>query len=236
MQATLNQLIKLQKIDSRLLEIEEIKGDLPEKVDQKKALVQQLTSEIVTSTERISEIEKEVRELTTRADDSESKLKKYKEQLYLVSSNKEYDALMSEIDQMKEFLNGVETQILELEEEKSQLEEKIKSDELNIVTSQEELEMNELELEDAMSNSKSEEEDLGSRRAGIVKQIEENYINNYEKLRTAREGIAVATISRNACGVCYNHLPPQLVIEVKQNDSLKLCPSCSVFLYWESEE
>ena len=157
MQATLNQLIKLQKIDSRLLEIEEIKGDLPEKVDQKKTLVQQLTSEIVTSTERISEIEKEVRELTTRADDSESKLKKYKEQLYLVSSNKEYDALMSEIDQMKEFLNGVETQILEIEEEKSQLEEKIKLDELNIITSQEELEMNELELEDAMSNSKSEE-------------------------------------------------------------------------------
>ncbi len=236
MQTTLHQLIKLQKIDSRLLEIDEIRGDLPEKVDQKKALVVQLTSDIDTSTGRISSIDKEVRELNIRAEDSSSKLKKYKEQLYLVSSNKEYDALMSEIDQMKEFLNGVETQILELEEEKNQLEEKIKSDELKITSSKEELEMNKLELEDAMSHSQTEEKDLGMKREGLIKQIDDSYIQNYEKLRSAREGVAVATISRNACGSCYNHLPPQLVIEVKQNDSLKLCPSCSVFLYWEDEE
>ena len=236
MQETLNQLIKLQKIDSRLLEIDEIKGDLPEKVVQKEALVEELSSGIKISFERISTIEKDIRELTTKADDSSNKLKKYKEQLYLVSSNKEYDALMSEIDQMKEFMNSFENQILDFEEEKIQLKEKIKLDELQINTNKEELELNQLELQEAMSHSKSEEEDLSVKRNGLINNIDESYFNNYEKLRNAREGLAVATISRDACGACFNHLPPQFIIEVKQNDSLKLCPSCSVFLYWEPEE
>ena len=236
MQDTLNQLIKLQKIDSRLLEIDEIKGDLPEKVVQKEALVEELSKGIKISSERISTIEKEIRELTTKADDSSNRLKKYKEQLYLVSSNKEYDALTSEIDQMKEFMNNFENEILDLEEEKIQLKEKIKLDELQINTNKEELELNQLELQEAMSHSKSEEEDLSVRRNGLINNMDESYFNNYEKLRNAREGLAVSTISRDACGACFNHLPPQLVIEVKQNDSLKLCPSCSVFLYWEPEE
>ena len=66
--------------------------------------------------------------MTAKIDDSDEKLKKYKDQLYLVSSNKEYDALMLEIDHIKTFLDGVENNILDLEEQKNTLEEKNKSE------------------------------------------------------------------------------------------------------------
>ena len=136
MQETVSKLIELQKIDSRLLEIEEIKGDLPSIVKKTEDKVNMLQSDVTNNIDEIKSIEKQIRELTAKIDDSDEKLKKYKDQLYLVSSNKEYDALMLEIDHIKTFLDGVENNILDLEEQKNTLEEKNKSNDLDIKTSQ----------------------------------------------------------------------------------------------------
>ena len=88
MQETVTKLIALQKIDSRLLEIEEIKGDLPIIVEKTENLVNNLKDEVVNNVDAIKEIEKTIRELGFKVEDSNEKLKKYKDQLYLVKSNK----------------------------------------------------------------------------------------------------------------------------------------------------
>ncbi|MAV58657.1 MAG: hypothetical protein CMG07_01735, partial [Candidatus Marinimicrobia bacterium] len=177
----------------------------------------------------------QIRELSTKIDDSNEKLKKYKDQLYLVSSNKEYDALMLEIDHIKTFLDGVENNILDLEEQKITLEEKNKSNDLDIKTSQDLIKESTIELKDAMESTESEENDLNNDRDILVKTIADNLVASYEKLKTARDGKAMVSINRNACGYCYNQLPPQFVIEVKQNNSIKNCDSCGVFLFYEAE-
>ena len=174
MQETVTKLIALQKIDSRLLEIEEIKGDLPIIVEKTENLVNNLKDEVVNNVDAIKEIEKTIRELGFKVEDSNEKLKKYKDQLYLVKSNKEYDALMLEIDHIKEFLDGVETNILELEEKKSSFEEKNKSNELDIESNQKRLDESTLELSNAMTSTKSEEDGLNNERDGLVKNIADN--------------------------------------------------------------
>ncbi len=236
MQETVTKLIALQKIDSRLLEIEEIKGDLPIIVEKTENLVNNLKDEVVNNIDAIKEIEKTIRELGFKVEDSNEKLKKYKDQLYLVKSNKEYDALMLEIDHIKEFLDGVETNILELEEKKSSFEEKNKSNEIDIESNQKRLDESTLELSNAMTSTKSEEDGLNNERDGLVKNIADNLISSYEQLRNARDGKAMVSINRGACGYCFNQLPPQFVIEVKQNNSIKNCDSCGVFLYYDLEE
>jgi len=236
MQETVTKLIALQKIDSRLLEIEEIKGDLPIIVKKTENLVNNLKDEVVNNLDAIKEIEKTIRELGFKVEDSNEKLKKYKDQLYLVKSNKEYDALMLEIDHIKEFLDGVETNILELEEKKSSFEEKNKSNEIDIESNQKRLDESTLELSNAMTSTKSEEDGLNNERDGLVKNIADNLISSYEQLRNARDGKAMVSINRGACGYCFNQLPPQFVIEVKQNNSIKNCDSCGVFLYYDLEE
>ena len=236
MQETVTKLIALQKIDSRLLEIEEIKGDLPIIVEKTENLVNNLKDEVVNNVDAIKEIEKTIRELGFKVEDSNEKLKKYKDQLYLVKSNKEYDALMLEIDHIKEFLDGVETNILELEEKKSSFEEKNKSNEIDIESNQKRLDESTLELSNAMTSTKSEEDGLNNERDGLVKNIADNLISSYEQLRNARDGKAMVSINRGACGYCFNQLPPQFVIEVKQNNSIKNCDSCGVFLYYDLEE
>jgi len=236
MQETVSKLIALQKIDSRLLEIEQIKGDLPSIVEKTEKKVNDLKDEVVENKKNIEDIDKTIRGLDSKVNDSNEKLKKYKDQLYLVTSNKEYDALMLEIDHIKEFLDGVETNILELEEKKSVFEEKNKSNGLDIKTNQENLDESTLELKEAMLSTKSEEEKLNHKRHDLVKKIDTNYISSYEKLRGARSGNAMVSISRKACGNCFNQLPPQFVIGVKQNNSIKNCDSCGVFLYFDLEE
>ena len=236
MQETVNKLIELQKIDSRLLEIEEIKGDLPRIVEKTKKLVVDLNVSVNENNDSITEIEKKIRDLSAKINDSNEKLKKYKDQLYLVKSNKEYDALMLEIDHIKEFLDGVETNILELEDQKTDLKEKNKSNELDIKSNEEYLNESTLELEDAMSSTKIEEEKLNLQRTDLIKNIDNNYISSYDRLRGARQGNGVVALNRGACGNCFNQLPPQFIIEVKQNNSIKNCDSCGVFLYYELEE
>jgi len=236
MQETVNKLIALQKIDTRLLEIEQIKGDLPTIVEKTEKKVNDLKEEVIDNNQSIEEIEKTIRGLGSKVNDSNEKLAKYKDQLYLVTSNKEYDALMLEIDHIKEFLDGVETNILELEEKKSAFEEGNKSNELDIKSNQENLDESIVELKDAMLSTKSEEEELNVKRHSLVNKIEEKLVFSYEKLKRARDGKAMVSINRNACGNCFNQLPPQTVIEVKQNNSIMNCDSCGVFLYLDLEE
>ena len=126
MKQTLEQLIKLQEIDQRLLEIKEHMGDLPVTVETQELEVASLQSENEQKQNRIEEIEKEIRHHESEIEDFTTKLEKYKEQLFLVKSNKEYDAISQEIDHMKATITESEDVQLKFEEEKTELEENIK--------------------------------------------------------------------------------------------------------------
>jgi len=236
MKDTLNQLIKLQEIDSRLLEINELKGDLPVKVEEQEIEVTQYAEENTVKTERIQEIDQECRKRSSDIDDYSAKLGKYRDQLYLVTSNKEYDALNTEIDHMKQTISGSETVLLELEEEKIQLEELLKSNSNKIETIGEALKKNKEELESALSETDSEEKKLLKSRKNSISKIDKRYFNTYERIRSARDGVAMISITRKACGSCYSQLPQQTLIEIKQNDRMFNCAICGTFLFWDGAE
>ena len=126
MNQTLEQLIKLQEIDQRLLEIKEHMGDLPETVESQESEIASLEVENQQKQERLSEIEKSIRHHEAEIEDFTTKLKKYKEQLFLMKSNKEYDAISMEIDHMKTTISDSELVQITFEEEKLALEESIK--------------------------------------------------------------------------------------------------------------
>ena len=123
MNQTLEHLIKLHEIDQRLLEIKDIMGDLPSTVETQKKEVKTMKSDNEGKQNRIIEIEKEMRHYEREIEDMNTQMVKYKDQLYLVKSNKEYDSLNHEIDHMKTKISESEKQLLNLIEEKEALEE-----------------------------------------------------------------------------------------------------------------
>ena len=73
-------------------------------------------------------------------------------------------------------------------------------------------------------------------RSGLVKDIDSRYLSSYERLMDARDGAGMVSMLKSSCGAFYTKLPPQMVIEVKDNSKIISCPSCSIFLFWDGIE
>ena len=92
---------------------------------------------------------------------------------------------------------------------------------------------NKLDLDAAMADTIQEQKELELNRNSLFKKIESNYLDNYETLRNSKGGVGMASIIGSACGGCYSQLPPQTVIEIKENNNIITCPNCSVMQFWD---
>ena len=229
-------LIELQKIDSQLAEIEELLGDLPIKVTELKNKEDSLTSDFERGKARLKEIALEQHKTEMNLAEFKEKIDKLKDQLFLVTNNKQYDALMLEIDHLKENLDRNETTELELLEEKDQLAEQVKSQEQSLESLSKDLSSKRVKLEQALAASSSEKKDLESRREETAKDLSASVLARYNRILSARNGLAVVSLEGRSCGGCGAALPPQLVAEVKTLATIQDCSICTRFLFWEKPE
>ena len=137
---------------------------------------------------------------------------------------------------MKTTISEAETIQLQLEEEKMEQEENIKLNTNKIESTSESLTSNRNELQSAMAETIHEQEELESNRNILNKDIKPTYLNKYETLRNARDGVGMASIIGSACGGCYSQLPPQTVIEIQENKQIITCPSCDILQFWDGVE
>ena len=236
MNQTLEQLIKLQEIDQRLLEIKDFMGDLPSVVKTQEKEMAIIESENDGKQKRIIEVEKEMRHCERGIENMNVQMVKYKDQVYLVKSNKEYDSLNHEIDHIKTNISESETELLNLIEEKDTLEDSVKLNTGKMKSIIESLSSNKVELKSAMDETQHEQEKLENNRNNLFKDIEPVKLNTYERIRQGREGVGMISIIGKACGGCYSQLPPQTVIEIKKSIEIITCPSCSIMLFWDGAE
>lgn len=229
-------MIELQKIDSQLAEIEELLGDLPIKVTDLKNKKDSLTSDFERGKARLKEIALEQHKTEMNLAEFKEKIDKLKDQLFLVTNNKQYDALMLEIDHLKEDLDRSETTELELLEEEDQLAEQVKSQEQSLESLSKDLSSKRVELEQALAASSSEKKDLESLREKTTKGLSASVLARYNRILSARNGLAVVSLEGRSCGGCGAALPPQLVAEVKTLVTIQNCSICTRFLFWEKPE
>ena len=154
----------------------------------------------------------------------------------MVKSNKEYDAISQEIDHMKTTISESETVQLQFEEEKIELKETIKLNTNKLESTSVSLKSNQNELQSAIAKTTHEQEELNSNRNILYKDIEPTYLSKYETLRNAQDGVGMASIIGSACGGCFSQLPPQTVIEIKENKKIITCPGCDILQFWEGAE
>jgi predicted nucleic acid-binding Zn-ribbon protein len=226
-------LYALQGVDSNYDDLQELKGDLP-------GLVQELQDKIKDQENLKKSLEDTVTQSFVSRDEADSeivslreKIEKYKAQQFEVKSNKQYDALGREID----YSQG---RITKLTRELEQLESKAsfaKEDAQKIGPEMEQLkaELKEKSDELALVNKEHEEEELKLRheREKLVARIQKSDLQMYERIRKAKTGLAVVPVKRNACGGCYNRVPPQRVLELRKNSRITTCERCGRILVSE---
>jgi predicted nucleic acid-binding Zn-ribbon protein len=222
----LRQLYALQLIDANLDELLEMKGDLPQETIAAEQKVAQLNAQLAT----LDDLVKTTYAARDKADSDiitlKQKTEKYKEQQLHVRNNREYDALTKEIDYT------VET-VARLEKEMETLEGKAEIAKKDIETLRTELEaaMTLLDekraaLAEVSKETEAEELKYQHEREKLIKRIDKDYLDTYERIRKAKKGKAVVPVKRGSCGGCFNRVPPQMLLELRQNSKIYTCERC----------
>lgn len=227
MQEKILALYDLQKIDSQIDEINKVKGELPVEV-------QDLDDELVGLRERVEKINKEIEELNTltkqrkrEVDQSKIQIGNYKEQQNNVRNNREFDAITKEVEyqeleielaekRLKEYAVTAKVKKTEQEEAEAAMNERVVD-----------LEAKKSELAGIEAETTPQIEKLEARAVVAQGKIDERLLSAYERIRgNVRNGLAVVAVKRDACGGCYNRIPPQRQAEIRQGKKIIICEYC----------
>ena len=162
----------------------------------------------------------------------ESKISKYQSQLLEVRTNKEYQAMLHEIELLKSKRSDRETLVLECFEREESLVAQVKQAELRIAEEERRLKAGEAELEKEAATLDQTIHSLRVDRDQVRPNIPGPVLARYDRLAGSRNGIAVAEVRKGACGACFTALTPQAMQEVRRNDAVLQCESCGRIVIW----
>lgn len=231
----LQKLWNLQQVDSQLDEIKILKGELPMEVADLEDELAGLDTRIKRLKATVKEAEGEVSRLQAFGKDTEANLKKYQKQIEEVKNNREYEALQREIDNAK---LDIELATKKTKEAKAVLEQKKESltvAEAKFTARQQDLDTKKQELNGIIEKTNQEEAKLKAHSDQARVGIEDRLLKAYDKTRTTyRNGLAVVTVDRDACGGCFNRIPPQVQLEVCLHKKIIACEHCGRILVDQS--
>ena len=228
---SMEKLIELQGIDTKLRDLNDLLGDLPSKVEELDQQEETIKNSLVEQKDRLKELEVEMHKRDVSIAQINDKINKFKDQLFLVTNNKQYDALMLEIDHLKEQRATNETESIAFLEEKEALTESVESMESELGELSQNLRVRKEKLETAISQSAEEKTSLEQQRTEQVHGIDLNIVSVYDRIMKARDGLAVVHLSDSACGGCGAHIPAQTITEVRAKIVMHRCDVCGRFLY-----
>ena len=163
--------------------------------------------------------------------DSKALIKKYKDQQMNVRNNREYDSLSKEIEFQSLEMQLSEKRIKEFNFKCNAIKEDIENSQQILNERKDDLEIKKSELKDIIAETKKEENELINKSEKNQKFIEDRLLTAYKRIRkNARNGLAVVQIERDACGGCFNKIPPQHQLDIRMNKKIIVCEYCGRIL------
>ena len=229
----LQQLVHLQNIDDLIFEHKKTLADIPVQLDSARAELEEKKNILKVVTEEIETLQKQRKDLELEVQGENDHMAKAKTKLPAVKTNKEYTAILVEVNVIKEKVSKIEDMELEVMEA---LE--VKAKEIPGVEKkckEEDAYFNEYRLKKGTEEKrfKQELEELVEKRKNISAQLETVILKRYEKISNSRDGRAVAGLRENICQGCFQQVLPQMVIEVKVAVKIHQCGGCMRFLFWD---
>ena len=228
-------LYALQQIDSKLAEIEILKGELPIEVSDLEDEIIGLETRIAKLKESIESIDSEVSNHKANMAESEALIERYNSQLDNVKNNREYDALTKEIELQKLEIQLSDKKINDTKGGKGIKEDALAKAEERLDGKRKDLETKKVELDKIISKTEKEENKLKRASDKARKNIDERLLKSYNKISSSyRNGLGVVTVNRGSCGGCFNRIPPQQIIEIGVMKNIIACEHCGRVIVDES--
>lgn len=235
MKQTLEYLASLQEVDKKLFYLEFSRGDLPKTVSRLKSSIERVKQQIKDLKNEMESSEKESVSTENLVELAKDKLKKYQNQLYDVTSNKEYDAITQEIEIKKKEIEEGEVFVLEIIGASEKNQEILNGYEGENKQYKNELKVKEKELNTLLKSTEKKELELNHKREKLTVRLKEPLLKRYERILKAKSGVAIVPITRDACGGCFKSIPPQKIVEVEKLLQLIQCEICGRILIPENK-
>ncbi len=227
----LKALYELQQIDSKVDKIRIVRGELPMEVKDLEDDIAGLETRVDNYTAEVHQLEESIANKKNSIKDSNAAIKKYTTQQNNVKNNREYESLTKEIEFQNLEIQLSEKRIKEYSAEIVNKKMIIEAARGSFNERKQDLELKKKELDGIVEETQKEEQILMKKSEEAGQIIESRLLTAYKKIRNnARNGLAVVTVQRDSCGGCFNYIPPQQQLDVRQRKKVIVCEHCGRIL------
>lgn len=225
------ELYTLQQIDSKIDKIRIIRGELPLEVQDLEDEIAGMETRIAKFNEELEKFAKDIVDYKNKIKEATALIKKYEEQQNNVRNNREYESLTKEIEYQSLDIQLCEKRINDCTKKSEMLKITLNETNARLEERKGDLELKKNELSSIVEETEKEEEELMARSKDSEQLIEERLLTAYKRIRkNARNGLAVVKIERDACGGCYNKIPPQHQLDIRMHKKIIVCEYCGRIL------
>jgi predicted nucleic acid-binding Zn-ribbon protein len=223
----LKSLYQLQLIDSKIDRLRTVRGELPLEVSDLEDTVLGLETRLKNVELEVSELDTTLNEKKQAIKDFQANIKKYEQQQGKVRNNREYDAITKEIEFQNLEIQLAEKRIKEAKANIALKSELLEKSKIDFEERSKDLKAKKGELDEIIAETEKEEKELLKESESASASIEERLLNAYKRIRSnSRNGLAVVAVERDACGGCYNKIPPQRQLDIRLNKKIIVCEHC----------
>ena len=224
-------LYTLQQVDSKVDEIRAYRGNLPLEIQDMEDEIAGLETRIANFKEESKKHQKDISDYKIKIKETEALIKKYEDQQNNVRNNREYDSLTKEIEYQQLDNQLSEKRIKEITTKDNELAAKVAEAQMRLAELKASLKEKKDELHSLVEGTEKEEEQLLQRSAECEKLVEDRLLVAYKRIRkNARNGLAVVGIFDEACGGCFNRIPPQHQLDICSHKKIIVCEYCGRIL------
>ena len=223
----LKNLYQLQTMLSEIDKIKTLRGELPLEVQDLEDEIEGLTTRIEKIQSEIEELKREISDRRANIETANQTIAKYKEQMDNVRNNREYDSLNKEIEFQTLDVELNQKKIREADETIHQRTEDLQRSSEAVNERRTDLDIKKSELEEIVSETKAEEEKLRERAKNLEILIEPRLLAAFKRIRrNSRNGLGIVYVQRDACGGCFNKIPPQRQLDIRMRKKIIVCEYC----------
>ena len=223
----LKTLFQLQTALSSIDEKRALRGELPLEVQDLEDEIEGLNTRVEKIQNEISEFQKAITQKKGEIATAEASVARYKSQLDEVKNNREYDTLSKEIEFQTLEIELCNKKIREANTRIEEKNEELQASQTAIAERQEDLDIKKGELDEIIAETRAEEEKLKEKVKDLESKIEARLLTSFKRIRkNARNGLGIVYVQRDACGGCFNKIPPQRQLDIKMHKKIIVCEYC----------
>ena len=232
MNAELRALIDLQVVDSKIAGLEALAGKIPREIAAIHTAVDEMKRAVEAARTKLDAARKGQRAKEKDLEDNRVKRQKYEGQLYQVKTNKEYSAVLSEIEEVKQEKARIEEEILTLMEVGERLAAEGKEADAQLKARESQGRGEESALQEQLRGVEIDLAAVRGERAELARLLPAGVLADYDRILHHRGVAAVEVAKPNFCGGCRVTITPQRLQELRQQSTMIHCESCGRYLYW----